>query len=60
MTQSVTASPIYAWGTKPDRTPMARGGIPEEIADVIAFLCSEEASFVTGATWNIDGGYMCY
>ncbi|TXT07089.1 hypothetical protein VHUM_03259 [Vanrija humicola] len=60
MTQTARAKVIYDWGTKPDRTPMGRGGIPEEIADVIVFLCSEEASFVTGTTWNIDGGYMCF
>ncbi|KAL1405599.1 hypothetical protein Q8F55_009238 [Vanrija albida] len=60
MTQAERARVIYDWGTKPDRTPMGRGGIPEEIADVIVFLCSEEASFVTGATWNVDGGYMCF
>lgn len=37
--------------------PLKRFGKPEEIATVIAFLASEEASFVTGALWMADGGY---
>ncbi|MCB0065185.1 MAG: SDR family oxidoreductase [Caldilineaceae bacterium] len=37
--------------------PMGRLGTPEEIANVILFLASDEASFVTGAAWTVDGGY---
>lgn len=37
--------------------PMGRLGEPEEIARVILFLASDEASFVTGAAWTVDGGY---
>ena len=37
--------------------PMGRLGRPEEIASVITFLASDEASFVAGATWPVDGGY---
>ena len=39
------------------RHPIGRLGRPEEIASVIAFLASDEASFVTGAAWVVDGGY---
>lgn len=36
--------------------PMGRQGTAEEVANVIAFLASDEASYVTGAVWACDGG----
>lgn len=36
--------------------PLGRMAQPEEIANVVCFLLSEEASFVTGADWMVDGG----
>ena len=38
------------------RTPMKRMGTCEEVAQLVAYLACEEASFVTGVTWYIDGG----
>jgi len=38
------------------RTPMKRLGEPEEIADVVAFLCSQASTYVTGEIVYVDGG----
>ena len=42
------------------RTPMRRLAEPGEIADVIAFLVSDQASYVTGAILPVDGGYAAF
>lgn len=39
-----------------EKRPIGRLAGPEEIASAIVFLCSERASYVSGAAWGIDGG----
>src|SRR5579871_381989 len=39
------------------KVPMNRLGVPEEIAEAVVWICSDKASFVTGASHIIDGGY---
>ena len=38
--------------------PMGRVGTPEEVAETVVWLCSDAASFVTGHTMTVDGGYV--
>jgi NAD(P)-dependent dehydrogenase (short-subunit alcohol dehydrogenase family) len=56
LTTAITGNPNLRSAMEA-RHPIGRLGKPEEIAAVIAFLASDEASFVTGATWLVDGGY---
>lgn len=40
--------------------PLGRPGTPDEVAGVVNFLCSEDATFLTGAALVVDGGYLAY
>jgi 3-oxoacyl-[acyl-carrier protein] reductase len=41
------------------RVPLRRLGTPEDIAGAVAFLASEQASYITGATLHVNGGMLC-
>lgn len=53
----VTSSADPGGEAKRGATPMGRVGLPEEQADAVVWLCSDRASFVTGALISVDGGY---
>lgn len=51
-----TVEDVYAaWEAN---IPMGRLGRPEELANTVAFLCSEASSYVTGVTLQVDGGFI--
>jgi len=39
--------------------PIGRLGVPTEVANTVLFLASDQASFITGAAFSVDGGYTC-
>lgn len=57
-----TLSPMTSWVTPAEHDallqtiPMRRGGRPEEVGEVIAFLASDRAAYTTGGVWAADGG----
>jgi len=66
---AVVETPIYHAFIKPDEVhealqgfndfhPIGRIGEPKDVASTIVFLLSDEASWITGAIWNVDGGVM--
>jgi NAD(P)-dependent dehydrogenase (short-subunit alcohol dehydrogenase family) len=52
------ADPVATRRRAEQATPVGRLGRPEEVADAVAFLASEEASYITGVALPVDGGFL--
>lgn len=53
---TLSGSDVSQYDSRIARVPMGRWGIPEEVAYFASFVLSDKASFMTGASLNIDGG----
>jgi NAD(P)-dependent dehydrogenase (short-subunit alcohol dehydrogenase family) len=51
-----TTEQFQEWYIKRRRIPLARPGTAEEVANVIAFLCGDQCTYITGQTLVVDGG----
>lgn len=59
MAEAAFADPVFRKMTY-DQHAIGRVGEPEEVASAVVFLCSEDASFLTGIALPIDGGFMLF
>jgi 3-oxoacyl-[acyl-carrier protein] reductase len=57
-TDMTNALPVKVKDTLMNTIPLKRLGTPEDVANVVAFLASEEASYITGQVINVDGGMV--
>ena len=58
MMDLIITSNNFSKEQKDDEQPIGRMGKPEEIAEVVVWLCTDAASYVTGHVFPVDGGYM--
>ncbi len=57
-TEMTNSLPQKARDTFLRQIPLQRAGLPEDVANLVFFLCTEEASYITGQAINVDGGML--
>jgi 3-oxoacyl-[acyl-carrier protein] reductase len=55
-TELTTELPAARFSELVSQVPMKRAGEPEDVAPMVRFLCSEEAAYITGSVFVVDGG----
>lgn len=56
--QKLSIIPVDFWDELGTRIPLGRSGTPEDIANAVAFLASDQASYITGEILRVDGGLI--
>ena len=56
--QKLSIIPVDFWNELGTRIPLGRSGTPEDIANAVAFLASDQASYITGEILRVDGGLI--
>lgn len=57
-TDMTKAVPEKVWDLMISKIPAGRAGMPEDVADLVAFLASDEAAYITGEVINVGGGMV--
>ena len=55
MTHALTEEAIKTWR---ESIPLKRGGTPEDVANCVVFLASDNSAYITGQVINVDGGML--